>query len=54
MIVFDKVKEIVCPYCQTKARPRNDYKPQDPTTTRYGCENEHYFVVPTRTVAVKE
>lgn len=53
MVVFDKVKpEIACPYCQAKSTP--DYqKPKDPTTTRYGCENQHYFAVPTRTVAIK-
>lgn len=55
MEVFSKVKqEIVCGFCQGKAWPRNDYKPKDPTTTRYGCENEHYFAVPTRSVAVKD
>lgn len=52
-----KVKpEINCPYCNEKAQPlKNDLaRPRDDSTTRYGCENAHYFAVPTLSVLVKE
>ena len=52
-----KVKQTIqCPYCDRKALPLTGHlaKPINPANTRYGCDNAHYFAVPTKDVLIKE
>jgi hypothetical protein len=49
--------QIPCPYCAAQSIQMNavaqKLKAQKDDHTRYGCANEHYFAVPTASVAVK-
>ena len=49
-------KSIQCPYCDKKASPLQGAlgKPINRDDTRYGCDNAHYFAVPTKSVALKD
>jgi hypothetical protein len=48
--------KIQCPYCPASAKPlRGDFgKPVWQGWTRYGCDNAHFFAVPTHKVIVRE
>ena len=53
------VKTIIkCPYCAAQGIDMNAKKQKAeavfPWNTRYGCGNEHYFAVLTKSVTVKE
>ena len=54
-----KIKyQIPCQYCAAQGIAMNAVvqksKAQKEDHTRYGCDNEHYFAVPTASVAVRE
>ena len=49
-------QRIPCPYCAAQGIKMDAVVKKHPkailaTNTRYGCDNEHYFAVPTNTVA---
>lgn len=48
-------QQIRCNYCDATARPLHGQIgiPRFKGWTRYGCDNRHYFAVPTHTVAVR-